>query len=179
MAKKYYRRGFQKREKPFYDLGTPELRLKRIASLGPQRVKWPPPDQNAAESALGVFLWQGYLHSEYEQAKRMHDAGVTFASWWTLVHPKSHAQGTLGQFQPKGATEDVDTEEAEACLRAASAFLKKDNRVLHKVIDVCVYHNFEHRHLDKLRTGLCRLIEWFRSPEAEAIRERHEKDVAA
>lgn len=178
MPRKYVRRGFKAEDRPKYDLGTPELRLKRLAALGAQRQGWPAPDPKDAESSLGVLLWQGRLAPTYERAKRMHDAGVSFAGWWTLVHPKSHAQGTLGQFQPKGRYEAVETELAEACLAAASAYLKKEPRVLHAVIDVCVYQSLKNRRTDKLRTGLCRLLEWLRSPEAEAIRARFESVAA-
>lgn len=177
---KHVRRGFPKRERPHFDLGTPELIARRAAALGPQREGWPMPDQSAAESALGILMWQGQLDAKYERAKRLHDAGVTFAGWWVLVHPKTHAQGTLGQFQPKGSTEEIDTGEAEACLRAASEHLKKlGPRVLHYVIDTAVYQSMENRGRDKLRSGLGALIQWLRGPEAETIRQVWEQRRAA
>ena len=172
--------GRRKEVRPKYDLGTPELIRKRLMALGPRREGWPDPDAAAAESALGVLLWQGQLHDRYDQAKRLHDAGVSFAGWWTLVHPKSHAQGTLGQFQPKGSTEEVDTGEAEAMLRSASEALKAIGpRVLHAVINVAVYQAMENRARDKLRAGLNRLADWLRGPHAEAIRREYEQRRAA
>lgn len=176
---KHVRRGFAKREKPKFDLGTPELIARRLAALGPQREGWPQPDLTASESALGVLMWQGHLDIKYDRAKRLHDAGVTFAGWWTLVHPKSHAQGTLGQFQPKASSDPIDTAEAEAYLRGASDFLKKESRILHSVINAAVYQNVDHRRLDKLRRGLSRLIDYQRTPEAQAIRKMFDREQAA
>lgn len=168
MPRKYVRRGYKAEDRPKYDLGTPELRLKRLAALGPQRQGWPAPDLAYAESPLGCLLWQGYLHPEYDQAKRMYDAGVMFAGWWTLVHPKSHAQGTLGQFQPKTSGEDIDTTAAEHNLRDASEFLKKERAVYDAVVNTCVYQRLNHDKLAKLRTGLCRLMEWQRAQREAA-----------
>lgn len=176
---KHVRRGFQKREKTPNDTGTPELIKRRIAALGLQRKDWPMPDLTDAVSALGVLMWQGHLHNNYEQAKRMHDAGVAFAGWWTLVHPKTHAQGTLGQFQPKASSHAIETAEAEEMLAAASVILRKEPRILHAVINVAVYQNADHRKLDKLRDGLYRLMQWRRSSEAGAIRAKYEKEAAA
>lgn len=147
-------------DRPKFDLGTPELRLKRLQALGPQREGWPAPDLAYAESPLGCLLCQGCLHPEYDRAKRMYDAGVMFAGWWTLVHPKSHAQGTLGQFQPKTASEEVDTQAAELNLAAASEFLKKERAVFDEVVNTCVYQRLNYDRIVKLRAGLCRLIEW-------------------
>lgn len=152
--------GRRKTEKSQFDLGTDELRKRRLEALGPQREGWPEADMTAAESALGCLLWQASLHERYDQAKRMHDAGVMFASWWILVYPKCHAQGTLGQFQPKGPSSDIDTTEAEANLRSASLYLGKERAVLDAVINTCVYQRINYKRLDKLRTGLCRLMEW-------------------
>jgi hypothetical protein len=187
MPRKYVRSGkfalgkraAHKPEREATDLGTPELRKRRMEALGPQREGWPKPDLTDSVTALGMFLWQGFLHPNFDRAKKMHDAGVLFATWWTIVHPKTHTQGTLGQFSPKGAKVDIDPEEAEANLAAVSAFLGKETRVLHTVINVAVYQNPEHRRLDKLRAGLCRLIEWQRSAEAETIRRRFDKKEAA
>lgn len=167
--------------RPAIDLGTPESRLKRIAALGPQRQGWPQPDLAYAESPLGAHLWQGHLHPEYDRSKRMYDAGIMFAGWWVLVHPKIFAQGTLGQFQPKGSTEEIDTQEAEANLASASLFLKKERAVYDAVVNVCIYQrlNYDPTAMAKLRAGLCRLIEWQRSPEAEEIRARFSKANAA
>ena len=157
------KRGRPKKNRPQVDLGTPELQLKRMAALGlgPPRLNWPVPDPTAAENTLGILLWQGFLHSEYLQAKRMHDAGVMFAGWWVLVHPKTFTQGTLGRFQPGGSS-GADTEEAEMNLKSASTFIGKDRAVLDNVINTCVYQRVNLRQMEKLRTGLCMLVKWKR-----------------
>ncbi len=153
------KRGRPKTKTPGLDLGTPELRKKRLAAVGAPRPNWPPPDPAAAENTLGRLLWHGYLHGDYEQAKRMHDAGVAFCGWWVLVYPKTFALGTLGRFAAGGSTV-VDVEAAEANLKAACAYIGKERAVLDAVINACVYQRVNLRHMEKLRAGLCRLIEW-------------------
>ena len=133
--------------------------MKRLAALGAPRPNWPAPDPNAAENVLGILLWQGFLHGTYEQSKRMHDAGVAFCGWWVLVHPKTYTQGTLGRFAAGGSTV-VDAEAAEANLKSASAYIGKERAVLDAVINTCVYQRVNLRNTEKLRTGLCRLVEW-------------------
>lgn len=172
MARRYTRRGFQKREVQKYDLGTPELRQKRLDALGVQRDGasrkggWPKPDLTHAESPLGCLLWQGYLHPEYEQAKRMYDAGVMFAGWWTVVHPKSHAQCTLGQFVEKEpdlltpAEKLAALQEAENNLKEATILLKRERQIYDEVVNTCVYQRLDFRKVEKLRTGLCLLLAW-------------------
>ncbi len=152
-------RGRPRSNRPEVDLGTPELRMKRLAALGAPRPNWPAPDPNAAENVLGILLWQGFLHGTYEQSKRMHDAGVAFCGWWVLVHPKTYTQGTLGRFAAGGSTV-VDAEAAEANLKSASAYIGKERAVLDAVINTCVYQRVNLRNTEKLRTGLCRLVEW-------------------
>lgn len=167
MPRKHVRRGPQKQDRPKYDLGTPESQRRRLEALGPQRAGWPMPDLSYAESPLGCLLWQGYLHSEYSRAKEMYDAGMMFVGWWTLVHPKCHAQGTLGQFQPKEAANEIDTAEAERSLRDSSEYLKKERQVYDAVVNTCVYQRLNFDTVNKLRTGLCRLIQW-RKAQREA-----------
>lgn len=155
------KRGRPKIDRPQVDLGTPELQRRRAALLGAPRLNWPAPDSSAVENALGVLLWQGVLHEDYNQAKKMHDAGVMFAGWWVLVYPKTFTQGTLGRLQPGGSTE-VDVEEAVVNLRSAQAYLAKERRVLDAVINAAVFQRINLREMQKLRTGLCRLVEWKR-----------------
>lgn len=171
MARRIGERGNKRKAKdrPRYDTGTPELLRKRLEALGPQRSGWPVPDTAFAESPIGCLLFQGLLHPEYDRAKRMYDAGVTFAGWWTLVHPKTHAQGTLGQFAPKeGSGAEIDTTEAEANLSAASALLKRERQVFDAVVNTCVYQRYDGRALGKLRTGLGWLMEWQREARRAA-----------
>jgi hypothetical protein len=164
------RRGRPRLNRPLVDLGTPELRAKRKAALGAQRPGWPAPDESAAENALGVLLWQGFLHAQYDQAKRMHDAGVAFCGWWVLVYPKTFTQGTLGRLQPGGST-DVDVDTAEAMLKAAGAMLGKERGVLDAVVNTCVYQRINIRQMEKLRAGLCRLVEWRRAERRKVVEE--------
>ncbi len=152
-------RGRPRSNRPDVDLCTPELRAKRQAALGAPRPNWPAPDPNASESTLDILLWQGFLHGEYEQDKGMHDAGVSFCGWWVLVHPKTFTQGTLGRFAAGGSTV-VDAEAAEANLKSTSAYLGNDRAVLYAVINTAVYQRVNLRQMEKLRTGLCRLIAW-------------------
>ena len=142
------------------DHGTPELRAKRMRLIGPQRPNWPAPDPAAAESALGVLLWQGYLHPDYDAAKRMHDAGIAFAGWWRLVHPKDSPQGPLGRLQEGSGVAVVDTLAAENSLRLARAVLARERQVLDAVINCAVYQRVNLRVLDKLRLGLGWLATW-------------------
>jgi len=172
--------GRRKEVKPKFDLGTDELRAKRMMAVGAQRDGWPMPDPAGSVTALGVLMWQGQLSDHYDTAKKLHDAGVTFAGWWTVVHPKSHMQGTLGQFVEKESLLPPDVELAETCLRAASEEIKKVGpRVLHAVINVAVYQSMENRARDKLRAGLIKLAQWLRGPKAEAIRKEFEERRAA
>lgn len=151
------KRGRPRQERTGRDHGTPELARKRLEALGERREGWPEPDLTDAPSALGVLLWQGYLHPDYATAKRMHDAGVRFAGWWMVVHPNT-LQGTLGRFVAgKGA--EVDTEGAERNLRASRALLGRERQVLDTVIDVTVFQRVDARHLDKLRQGLGWLVD--------------------
>jgi hypothetical protein len=155
--------------------------MKRLAALyvsGTPRPHWPTPDPTAAESALGVLLWQGFLDGDYLKAKRMHDAGVMFAGWWVLVHPKTFTQGTLGRFQP-GQSGDADVEAAETNLKAVSATLAFDRAVLDAVINTAVYQRINLRQMDKLRTGLQRLVEWRQQKNRESAEARQRAPAAS
>ena len=165
--KRHAQRGRPRINRPQVDLGTPELRAKREARLARPRPNWPAPDPNATENALGLLLWQGFLHSDYNIAKRMHDAGVSFCGWWLLVHPTTFIKGSLAHISP-GTLSEIDTAAAEASLKSAGAFLAKDRAVLDAVINTCVYQRINLRQLEKLRAGLCRLVEWRKSREKRA-----------
>lgn len=161
------RRGRPRSERPAVDLGTPELRARRRARMPTQRPNWPEPDTNATENALGILLWQGILHSDYTAAKRMHDAGITFCGWWVLVHPATFLKGSLAHIV-LGTLSDIDTAAAEARLKSAAMYLAKDRAVLDAVINTCVYQRINMRQIEKLRAGLCRLVEWQRAREKRA-----------
>lgn len=170
------RRGRPKLNRPAIDLGTPELQARRQFAVGPRRKSpngewWPEPDVKDAEHALGVLLWRGELAPEYNLAKRMYDAGVTFAGWWRVCYPKASPTGTLGALMP-GSTSTPDQEEARESLTLASKHLSKSRAVLDAVINAVVYGDIQPRKYGHLRTGLCRLIEWVKSPEAIALKQK-------
>lgn len=150
-------RGCKPKDRPVFDMGTPELRAKRLTALGPQRKDWPSPGRTDGSDLLSALMWQGYLHPEYDQAKRMHDAGVTFAGWWVLVNPKCHPTGTLGSLMPGGGAE-VDAAEAEVYLKNATTMLKRERAVYDAVVNFVVYGRFNPSCVDKLRSGLCQIM---------------------
>lgn len=147
------------------DLGTPELRAKRLFAIGPRRKNpggdpWPEPDISQAEHALGILLWRGELAPSYETSKRMYDAGIMFAGWWMLCNPKSHPGNALRGLLP-GSSTDPDVDEARRNLTAASTHLARFGRqTLDAVINCAVFNLIQPRKLERLRTGLCRLMEW-------------------
>lgn len=165
------RRGRPRVDRPKFDTGTPELRAKREFAVGPRRQGWPEPNVADAEHALGVLLWRGELAPTYEISKRMYDAGIMFAGWWMLCNPKSHPGNALRGLMP-GSVSDPDVDEARACLTTASKVLAKERAVLDAVINAAVFNRVLPRKISKLRTGLCRLIQWRNSPEAKAMMER-------
>ena len=153
----------QKREKrPAIDLGTPELRAKRIAAAGIRPAGWPTPDLAYTTTPLGQLLIHGALARSWEASKRLYDAGMAFAGWWVLVHPKSFPTGTLGALQP-GIGTDVDTEEAQRLLRAAEQLLGRKRQTLDAVINTCVYQRYNPLTVRHLLRGLEALVEWNRN----------------
>lgn len=162
------RRGRPRTDRPRLDHGTPELRAKRLFAIGPERPGWPKPNPEDGESALGVLLWRGSLAPTYEMSKRMYDAGVAFAGKWILVYPKSFPGNTLRGLQP-GSTSAADVDEARRVLTEMSKELNKYGRgVFDAVVNCCVYNSIQPRKFEKLRTGLCRLIEWNNSARRAA-----------
>lgn len=153
------KRGRPKVERRAIDLGTPEIRARRMLAVGPRRQGWPEPNVADAEHALGILLWRGELAPTYDASKRMYDAGVMFTGWWMLCNPKSHPGNTLRGLMP-GSVSDPDTDEARYNLTDASRYLAKERQVLDAVINACVYNRVQLKRLAKLRTGLCRLAEW-------------------
>lgn len=158
------KRGRPRLNRPAIDHGTPELQAKRLFAIGPRRKDpagnlWPEPDLTHSENALGVLLWRGELAPTYELAKRMYDAGIMFAGWWTLCNPKTHPGNALRGLMP-GASSDPEIDEARANLTAASRYLGKERAVLDAVINAAVFSRVLPRKMPKLRAGLCRLIEW-------------------
>lgn len=156
-------RGRPRLNRPAIDLGTPELRARRMMAIGPKRVGWPEPDPTDGERLLGLLLWRGYLAPDYEQSKRMYDAGIQFAGWWRVVHPKTTPTGTLGALQP-GRGEEPDVQEARDNLTAASAYLLAKSRKCYDVlVNAVIYDGMNAKNIEHLRTALCRLMEWRKS----------------
>lgn len=162
------KRGRPRTQRNEHDYGTPEAIARRQALIGSRRQGWPEPDLAAAESALGVLLWQGYLHPHYETARRLHDAGVQFAGWWILKYPKT-LTGTLGRLQPGNSGGAIDTTEAERLLAAAAAHLGRERQVLDAVINTAVYQRINLRHIAKLRVGLSQLVTLQRARNAPPL----------
>jgi hypothetical protein len=138
------------------DLGTPEAIRKRLERLGAPLPGWPLPDTTAAESLLGVLLWRGALGADYDDARRLHSAGVSFCGWWVRAHPKTFTQGTLGRLQAGSLTE-VDAEGAEAALGAVKALLPRVH--YDAVVNAAVYQRIP-RWVEDLRAGLRAVDAW-------------------
>ena len=173
---RHTRRGRPRVDRPKIDLGTPELQARRQFAVGPRRKNpdgelWPEPDVKDAEHALGVLLWRGELDTNYDTAKRMYDAGVAFAGWWRVCYPKASPTGTLGALMP-GSSATPDLDDAREHLRLASRHLSKSRCVLDAVINAVVYGLIQPRKYGHLRFGLTKLIEWMKSPEAIALRQK-------
>jgi hypothetical protein len=144
-----------KQPKDHIDHGTPELRAKRMLLVGGG-------DPAFAEHPMGILHQRGYLSNDHEQSYRMYSAGMEFGILWGRVFKPPFAQSMLAQFQP-GDTgvsyEDDDHAKAEARFRSASAFLK-ERAVYDALVNAVVYRRVNPRTLDKLRTALCRLIQF-------------------
>jgi hypothetical protein len=156
------RRGRPRLNRPAIDLGTPELIRKRAEALGPQRPGWPTPDPNDASNTLGRLLWWGALHPQYDEARKMYEAGARFAWLWLVTYPKTNTIGTLARFVSQNPTEidGADKDAAEIELRRTTSFIGKERQILDAVINTVIYGRICLRSIKKLRTGLCRLVEF-------------------
>lgn len=149
------KRGRPKKLNPGIDYGTPELIAKRAHLAGGG-------DPAYAENPLGILYVQGYLSNDHEQSRRMYAAGMEFGLLWGRVFKPPFAQSLMSQFVPsgEGGIWDESTEaESEARLRKVVTFLK-ERQIYDALINVVIYRRLNPRTLDKLRTALCRLIQF-------------------
>ena len=152
------KRGRPKKTRPDIDCGTPELIAKRALLTGGA-------DPSFAEHPLGILYVRGYLSNDHEQSRRMYAAGMEFGLLWGRVFKPPFAQSLMSQFVPSGEGgiwDDTAVAEAEGRLRRIVAFLK-ERQVYDALVNVVIYRRANPRTLDKLRTALCRLIQYDKS----------------
>jgi hypothetical protein len=148
-------RGRPRQNNPDIDTGTPELAAKRAALTKGA-------DPAFAEHPLGILYVRGYLSDDHEQSRRMYAAGMAFGLLWGRVFKPPFAQSLLAEYVPAGETalwDENDVAAAEARLRRITAFMK-ERQVYDALVNAVVYRRVNPRHLDKLRTALCRLLQY-------------------
>jgi hypothetical protein len=149
------KRGRPKSNRPDVDLGTPELIAKRARLTRGA-------DPAYAEHPLGILYVRGYLSDDHEQSRRMYAAGMDFGLLWGRVFKPPFAQSLMAQFVPGaegGAWDESALADAEARLKRIVLFLK-ERQVYDALVNAVVYRRTNPRTLDKLRTALCRLIDF-------------------
>lgn len=151
-------RGRPKTNRPDVDFGTPELIAKRAFLTAGA-------DPSYAEHPLGILYVRGYLSDDHEQSRRMYAAGMEFGILWGRVFKPPFAQSLMAQFIPSGeggVWDDDTTAESEARLKRVVTFLK-ERAVYDALVNAVIYRRTNPRTLDKLRTALCRLIDYNKS----------------
>jgi hypothetical protein len=149
------KRGRPKANRPHVDCGTPELIAKRAFLTGGA-------DPSYAEHPLGILYVRGYLSGDHEQSRRMYTAGMEFGLLWGRVFKPPFAQSLMSQFVPGGdggLWDESAVAESEARLRRIVVFLK-ERQVYDALVNAVIYRRTNPRTLDKLRTALCRLIDY-------------------
>ncbi len=149
------KRGRPKSNRPDVDFGTPELVAKRAFLTGGA-------DPSYAEHPLGILYVRGYLSDDHEQSRRMYVAGMEFGMLWGRVFKPPFAQSLMAQFVPGGEGglwDEATLADSEARLRRIVAFLK-ERQVYDALVNAVIYRRTNPRTLDKLRTALCRLIDY-------------------
>ena len=149
------KRGRPKASRPDVDYGTPELVAKRAILAGGA-------DPAYTEHPLGLLFVRGYLSDDHEQSRRMYAAGMEFGVLWGRVFKPPFAQSLMAQFVPGGdggVWDDSTLADSEARLRRIAAFLK-ERQVYDALVNTVIYRRVNPRVLDKLRTALCRLVEY-------------------
>jgi hypothetical protein len=152
------KRGRPKANRPDIDCGTPELIAKRAFLTGAA-------DPSYAEHPLGILYVRGYLSDDHEQSRRMYAAGMEFGILWGRVFKPPFAQSLMAQFVPSGeggVWDEATAAESEARLKRVVGFLK-ERAVYDALVNVVIYRRTNPRTLDKLRTALCRLIDYDKS----------------
>lgn len=148
-------RGRPKKNRPDIDYGTPELVAKRAHLAGGA-------DPAYAEHPLGILFVRGYLADTHEQSRRMYAAGMEFGLLWGRVFKPPFAQSLMAQFVPGGEGgiwDESTVAESEARLKRIVTFLK-ERAVYDALVNAVVYRRTNPRTLDKLRTALCRLVDY-------------------
>jgi len=148
-------RGRPKISKPAFDCGTPELVAKRAHLAGGA-------DPAYAEHPLGILYVRGYLSDDHEQSRRMYAAGMEFGLLWGRIFKPPFAQSLMSQFVPGGdggIWDESALADAESRLRRIITFLK-ERQIYDALVNVVIYRRANPRTLDKLRTALCRLIQF-------------------
>lgn len=149
------KRGRPKIIRPHIDCGTPELVAKRALLTGGA-------DPSYAEHPLGILYVRGYLSDDHEQSRRMYAAGMAFGLLWGRVFKPPFAQSLMAQFVPSGdggIWDESALADAEGRLKRVVAFLK-ERAVYDALVNAVIYRRTNPRTLDKLRTALCRLIDY-------------------
>jgi hypothetical protein len=152
------KRGRPKSARPDIDLGTPELIAQRARLAGGA-------DPAYAEHPLGILYVRGYLSDDHEQSRRMYAAGMEFGLLWGRVFKPPFAQSLMAQFVPSGeggVWDEAALADAEARLRRIVGVLK-ERQVYDALVNAVIYRRTNPRTLDKLRTALCRLIDYAKS----------------
>ncbi|MCC6912718.1 MAG: hypothetical protein IT566_03355 [Rhodospirillaceae bacterium] len=152
------KRGRPKFNRPDIDRVTPELVAKRAFLTGGANPAY-------AEHPLGILYVRGYLSDDHEQSRRMYVAGMEFGFLWGRVFKPPFAQSLMAQFVPSGegaGWDEATTADAEARLKRVASFLK-ERAVYDALVNAVIYRRTNPRTLDKLRTALCRLIDYNKS----------------
>lgn len=149
------KRGRPKSNRPAIDTGTPELVAKRAFLVGGA-------DPAYAEHPLGILFVRGYLSDNHEQSRRMYVAGMEFGFLWGRVFKPPFAQSLMAQIVPGsggGIWDDAALADAQARLKRIVVFLK-ERQVYDALVNAVIYRRTNPKTLDKLRTALCRLIDY-------------------
>jgi hypothetical protein len=158
------KRGRPKSNRPLIDTGTPELVAKRAFLVGAA-------DPAYAEHPLGILFVRGYLSDNHEQSRRMYVAGMEFGLLWGRVFKPPFAQSLMAQFVPGGGEGGIWDEaalaDAQRRLQRIVVFLK-ERQVYDALVNAVVYRRTNPKTLDKLRTALCRLIDYSKSTARRA-----------
>ena len=157
------KRGRPKKIRPDIDCGTPELIAKRALLTGGA-------DPAYAEHPLGILYVRGYLSDDHEQSRRMYAAGMEFGYLWGRVFKPPFAQSLMSRFLPPGEGglwDEATAADSEARLKRIVTFLK-EHAVYDALVNAVIYRRTNPRTLDKLRTALCRLIDYGKSQARKA-----------
>lgn len=156
----HIRRGGRPRaDRPRYDLGTPELIMKR-AQMSPS-------DPTLSSTPLDALLGRNHITSE------QYAAAFYFKAIRNIIFGRPHPGAVnLDMGLRHGPEEYEDTQEAELRYRrACRALMARGNRVF-KTFEAVVIHdewpvwlkikNSKHYEAAQFRTGLDEIVKWYR-----------------